>query len=128
VIFLDNFASCDFGLAFQILRLVFKKRFFNIEEFLSYLTFLPSKKTPSLIRVEKNLSKLGAKGIKRSGIFTQISKMCRSLASRSSQRFFSQKNAIYRKIQDWMQEKNNPCRHTRDNYRFFYSSLSFKST
>ncbi len=42
-----------FGL--EILRLVYKKCvFWNIERFLSYLTFYPSKKTaPPLIRVEK---------------------------------------------------------------------------
>jgi hypothetical protein len=53
-----------FGL--EILRLVYKKGFFNIERFLSYLTFYPPKKVAlPLIRVEKKF--LSLQVIKRSG-------------------------------------------------------------
>jgi hypothetical protein len=60
---------------------------------------LTSKKTVlSLIRVEKKISlKLGVQGIKRSGSFALLSKMCRTLASRSSQGFFLRKT-IFSKI------------------------------
>jgi hypothetical protein len=59
-----------FWFGFEILRLVFKKVFFEIwNGFLSYLNFYPSEKVaPPFIRVEKISSKLGVQGIKRSGI------------------------------------------------------------
>ncbi len=71
-----------FGL--EILRLVYKKAFCEI----SYLSFYPSKKTaPSLIKVEKNFFEIGRAGYQKKRNFALISKMIRSLASRSSQNF-----------------------------------------
>ncbi len=57
-----------------------KSVFWNIEWFLSYLTFYPSKKTaPPLIRVEKNFFEIGPAGYQKKRNFALISKMCRSL-------------------------------------------------
>jgi hypothetical protein len=50
------------------------------------------KKTASfLTRVVKNFFKIGRKGYQKKRNFALISKMCRTLASRSSQRFFLRK-------------------------------------
>ncbi len=71
-IFLENsICLMCFWFGLEILRLVFLKSvFWNITQFLSYLTFYPPKKVAlPLIRVEKNSSKLGKQGIKRSGIW-----------------------------------------------------------
>ena len=68
-----------FGL--EILRLIYKKSvFWNIEWFLSYLTFYPSKKVaPPLIGVEKKFLQNWACRVSKEGEFALISKMCRSL-------------------------------------------------
>jgi hypothetical protein len=75
-------------------------------------------------------SKLGAKGYQKKQNFTLISKMCRSLASRSSQRFFSK---ISSKLgANGYQKKQNftliskMCRSLapRSSQRFFFSENS----
>ncbi len=82
-----------FGL--EILRLVYKKVFFfNIEQFLFYLTFLPPKNSTDPYKSRKNVFKIERKGYQKKQNFTLISKMCRNLASRNSQRFFSLKNSF----------------------------------
>ncbi len=56
------------------------------------MSFYPSRKTaPSLIRAEKNFFKIGRAGYQKKRNFALISKMCRGLASRISQNFFSEK-------------------------------------
>ncbi len=71
-----------FGL--EILRLVHKKAFFKISVSILF-ELLTSKKTAmSLIRVEKNFFEIGRAGYQKKQNFVLISKMCRTLASRSS--------------------------------------------
>ncbi len=78
-----------FGLEIQ--RLVYKKAFFKIlNGFYLLWPFNFQKIAPSLIRVEKNFFKIGCKVYKKRN-FELISKMCRTLVSRSSQRFFLRK-------------------------------------
>ncbi len=60
-------ASCVFGLALKSLDLFIKKCFFNIERFLSYLTFYPS------------FFEIGRAGYQKKRNFVLISKMWRSL-------------------------------------------------
>jgi hypothetical protein len=63
-----------------------------------FFELLTSKKTaPSLIRVEKNFFKIGRKRYQTKWNFVLISKMCRTLASRSFKRFFLRKT-IFCKI------------------------------
>jgi hypothetical protein len=68
-----------FGL--EILRLVYKKVFFDILNgfyLIFFLTFYPSKKvTLPLIRVEKNFFKIGRAGYQKKRNFVLISKMSR---------------------------------------------------
>jgi hypothetical protein len=59
----------SFWFGLEILRLVYKKGFFKVlNSFYLILPFNFKKIAPSLIKVKKNSSKLGAKDIKRSGI------------------------------------------------------------
>jgi EAL domain-containing protein (putative c-di-GMP-specific phosphodiesterase class I) len=61
------------------LRLVYKKKF-NVERFLTFLTFYPLKKVASpLIRVEKKFFKRICEGYQKKQNFAMISKMCSSL-------------------------------------------------
>ncbi len=84
-----------FGL--EILRLVNKKAFFKI--FNSFYLIWPFHfQKYSIVQYKswnKFSSKLGAKGIKRSGILRWFQKMCRILASRSFQRFLAEKNQFF---------------------------------
>jgi hypothetical protein len=79
-----------FGFGLEILRLVYKKVFFEI---LNGLTFYPLKKVAlPLIRVEKKISsKLGVQGIKRSRILPLFQK-CVELLRQEVPKDFSQKN------------------------------------
>ncbi len=73
-----------FGL--EILRLVYKKAFFKILiGFYLIWAFNFQKKIKEL---NKNFFKIGHAGYQKKRNFVLISKMCRTLASRSSQRFF----------------------------------------
>ncbi len=85
-----------FGL--EILRLVYKKNiFWNIEWFLSYLTFLPPKKVaPPLMRVEKKFLRNWAyRGIKRSRILRWFQK-CAEVSSLAKG-----KNSFTEKLNLW---------------------------
>ncbi len=62
-----------FWFGIEILRLVYKKV------------------APPLLRVEKKFFEIGRAGYQKKRNFALIPKMCRTLASRSSQRFFSEK-------------------------------------
>ena len=73
----STFFTC-FWFGLEILRLVSKKVFFwNIERFLSYLTFYPSQKVAPL---PPSWKKLGVQGIKRSGILHGFQK-CAEVSS-----------------------------------------------
>jgi hypothetical protein len=87
-----------FGL--EILRLVYKKAFFEIlKQFLSYLTFYPPKKVgPPLIRVLKNFFKIGHTGNQKKRNFALISKMCRSLVFGKGEKIFYIKTEFFQKI------------------------------
>jgi hypothetical protein len=77
-----------FGL--EILRLVYKKRFGNIEWSLWFLTFYPPKKVaPPLKRVEKNFFEIGLKGHQKKRIVL-ISKMCEVLSLVKGEIFFTE--------------------------------------
>jgi hypothetical protein len=81
-----------FGLEIQ--RLVYKKAFFLILNGF-YLIWPFTFQKNSLIRVGKKLSlklEIGRKGCQKKRNFALISKMCRTLLSRNSQRFFLRKN------------------------------------
>ncbi len=80
-----------FGL--EIVRLVYKKVFFEILNgfYLIWPFILRRKVALPLIRVEKNFFEIGHAGYQKKRNFALILKMCRTLASRSSQRFFLRK-------------------------------------
>ncbi len=64
-------------------------------QIVTLVTFLTSKKiAPFLTRVEKNFFKIGRTGYQKKRNFALISKMYRTLASRSSQRFFLRKTLV----------------------------------
>ncbi len=80
-----------FGL--EILRLVYKKKFFKIfNGFYLIWAFNFKKTAPSLMRVEKKISsKLGAKGIKRSRILRWFQKCVELLRQEVPKDFFFRK-------------------------------------
>ncbi len=79
-----------FGL--EILRLVYKKEFINIlNGFYLIWAFNLKKQHPPLSELRKNFFKIGRKGYQKKRNFALISKMCRTLASRSSQKIFFRK-------------------------------------
>ncbi len=79
-----------FGL--ENLRLVYKTVFLKYWIVSILFDFLSSKKTaPFVIRVEKYFFKIGRKGYPKKQNYALISKMCWTLASRSSKRFFLKK-------------------------------------
>ncbi len=88
-----------FWFGFKIVRLVYKKVFFKILNgiYLIWAFNFQKNSTVPYKNWKEISSKLGAKGIKRSEILRWFQKMCRTLASRSSQRFFLRKT-IFCKI------------------------------
>ncbi len=79
-----------FGL--EILRLVYKKRFLKYWTVSILFDLLTSNKiAPSHIRAEKNSSKLGAKGIKRSRILCWFQKCVELFRQEVPKDFFSEK-------------------------------------
>jgi hypothetical protein len=82
-----------FGL--EILRLVYKKAFLKIlNGFYLIWVFNLKKTASSLIRVDKIFLQNWAQRVSKEAEFSLISKMCRTLASRSSQRFFLRKRTF----------------------------------
>jgi hypothetical protein len=86
-----------FGL--EILRLVYQKAFFEILNgfYLIWAFILRKKQHPPLKELKKNFFEIGRAGYQKKRNFALISKMCRSLESRSSQKFFLRKT-IFCKI------------------------------
>ena len=87
--FRNSICFLCFWFGLEILRLVKKKCFLKYWSDWSYLTLHPSKKT--LTRVEKKFLRNWACRVSKEAEFCTDSKMCRTLASRSSQRFFLRK-------------------------------------
>ncbi len=82
---------------------VYKKRvFWNIERFLSYLTFYPSKKVaPPLIRVEKQFLRNWTCRVSKERNFALISKMCKSLEFGKREKFVDIKTEFCKKSFFW---------------------------
>ncbi len=84
-----------FWFGIEILTLVYKF-FWNIDWFLSYLTFYaPKKVAPPLIRVEIFFSKLGTQGIKRRRILRWFKK-CAEVSCLAKGKKILQKNWIFK--------------------------------
>jgi hypothetical protein len=76
-----------FGL--EILIVVYKEHFLNLERFLSYLTFYPPKKVgPPLRRVEKNFLKIVCKGKQKKWNFALISRCAEVLSLEKGEKIY----------------------------------------
>jgi hypothetical protein len=92
IFFINAICFMCFWCGLEILRLAYKKGFWNIEQFLPYLTFYPPKKIAQpCIRFLKNSSKLGVHGIKRSGIFCRFQKCAEVSSSAKGENNFTEK-------------------------------------
>ncbi len=105
--FRNSICFMCFWFGLEILRLIYIKVFFwNIEWFLSYLTFYPSKKTaPPLIRIEKKfLWNWACRVSKEAEFFTDLKNVQESLVWQKG-KIYLQTNWIFRDLENFAKNR-----------------------